>query len=62
MQRRRTERPRKHKKGKLEFEIMSYESSSLPVLSQELSLCSITTFQSDNQQRRGSVHTHLFAS
>lgn len=55
MHRRRTERPRTHKKG--EFEIMSYESSSLPIFTQEMLLCSITTFQSD--ARRGSVQTHL---
>lgn len=59
MHRRRTERPRTHRKGKLEFEIMSSESSSLPIVTQELLLCGITSFQSDDRHRRGSVHTHL---
>lgn len=57
--RRRTERPRTHKKGKLEFEIMSSESSSLPTVTQELLLCSITSFQSDDRHRRGSYPSPL---
>lgn len=52
MHRRMTETPRTHKKGKLEFEIMGSESLSLLILTQEVLLCSITAFQSNDRQRR----------